>query len=457
MKLGIDKYTERFKNWVNSQIDKKHAEFIGSAPETLDTIAEVAQAIKDNETVVEALNAAIGNKQDKLISGKNIKQINGQDILGEGNIEIKSSSGDGIITVSTEKELGALDVPLGTVASVVKEGYEITDSLTNHVGHILKEIIIQPEEIDNFEEIIELYDSYNYFKLSGETMGGEFGIRIMNDDNDETFIILYYGHYISYLVKIYSNKVEKNDAQINNLSSVLRDETIVITSKTEDPNLIPIFNKLVKGVFLIPSEVSTYVKSEKGLDLPIPRKFSDFGAQPELFPKEDRIVKNFNIIGEKISGGEITFETVGGTTIRVSTMGTEWGIRYDDSDDIKILDNVELQKFKDLVNSTTVYYTCRGGTSDFTYNLDSMFSADFPLPNSVELKTWKRVYTEKDVISESKVLDICNEVFSGNYYCGEEGIGEFDSEDSGEYYSEDEGIGEYDDIELNDETYETSA
>lgn len=41
------------------------ANLVNSAPETLDTLGEVAKAIEDNETVVEALNAAIGNKADK--------------------------------------------------------------------------------------------------------------------------------------------------------------------------------------------------------------------------------------------------------------------------------------------------------------------------------------------------------------------------------------------------------
>ena len=42
--------------------DTKIGNLIGTAPETLDTIQEVAQAIEDNETVIEALNSAIGKK-----------------------------------------------------------------------------------------------------------------------------------------------------------------------------------------------------------------------------------------------------------------------------------------------------------------------------------------------------------------------------------------------------------
>ena len=42
--------------------DTKVADLVGTAPTTLDTLAEVATAIEENESVVEALNAAIGNK-----------------------------------------------------------------------------------------------------------------------------------------------------------------------------------------------------------------------------------------------------------------------------------------------------------------------------------------------------------------------------------------------------------
>ena len=43
-------------------VDEKVAALVDSAPETLDTLKEVATAIQENETVVEALNSAIGTK-----------------------------------------------------------------------------------------------------------------------------------------------------------------------------------------------------------------------------------------------------------------------------------------------------------------------------------------------------------------------------------------------------------
>ena len=49
----------------NYYTDAKLADLIDGAPETLDTLKEVADAIAENETVVESLNAAIGTKANQ--------------------------------------------------------------------------------------------------------------------------------------------------------------------------------------------------------------------------------------------------------------------------------------------------------------------------------------------------------------------------------------------------------
>ena len=50
---------------TTSYVDKKVADLINSAPDTLDTLGELATAIKENEDVIDALNNAITNKADK--------------------------------------------------------------------------------------------------------------------------------------------------------------------------------------------------------------------------------------------------------------------------------------------------------------------------------------------------------------------------------------------------------
>ena len=55
-----------------------------------------------NDNVEDALNEAgnkIKNKQDKLVSGTNIKTVNGQTILGAGNIEISGGDSNNTIKI----------------------------------------------------------------------------------------------------------------------------------------------------------------------------------------------------------------------------------------------------------------------------------------------------------------------------------------------------------------------
>jgi hypothetical protein len=64
-----------------SYVDEKVANLVNSAPGTLDTLGEVATAIKNNATVVEALNSAVGNKADKT-SLNNYLPKTGGDVSG---------------------------------------------------------------------------------------------------------------------------------------------------------------------------------------------------------------------------------------------------------------------------------------------------------------------------------------------------------------------------------------
>ena len=56
-------------------VDTEIASLVNAAPETLDTLGEVAAAIAENEEVVEALNAAIGNKLDTEVYQEKILEI----------------------------------------------------------------------------------------------------------------------------------------------------------------------------------------------------------------------------------------------------------------------------------------------------------------------------------------------------------------------------------------------
>lgn len=56
-------------------VDNKIANLVNSAPETLDTLGEVAQALQENDSVVDALNSAISNKVDKTYVDEKLGDI----------------------------------------------------------------------------------------------------------------------------------------------------------------------------------------------------------------------------------------------------------------------------------------------------------------------------------------------------------------------------------------------
>ena len=57
---------EQFHDEITDYVDDEVAALVNAAPETLDTLGELATAFEENKEVVEALDASITNKQDKI-------------------------------------------------------------------------------------------------------------------------------------------------------------------------------------------------------------------------------------------------------------------------------------------------------------------------------------------------------------------------------------------------------
>ena len=61
-KTEVDAFHGTLEDYVDSQVTA----LVNAAPETLDTLGELAAAFEENKEVVEALDASITNKQDKI-------------------------------------------------------------------------------------------------------------------------------------------------------------------------------------------------------------------------------------------------------------------------------------------------------------------------------------------------------------------------------------------------------
>lgn len=69
---------------------------VDAAPGALDTLNELAAALNDDPNFATTITNTIAQKQDKLVSGESIKTINGNSLLGEGNIVIQGGEGGDI-------------------------------------------------------------------------------------------------------------------------------------------------------------------------------------------------------------------------------------------------------------------------------------------------------------------------------------------------------------------------
>ena len=87
---------------------------------------------KADTSAVTAVSSALNNKQDTLVSGTNIKTINNQSLLGNGNITISGGSGGSNAVEVTQAEYDAL-VSGGTVQS--DTFYIITDATTIDISN----------------------------------------------------------------------------------------------------------------------------------------------------------------------------------------------------------------------------------------------------------------------------------------------------------------------------------
>jgi hypothetical protein len=78
--------------YVNTQISTAINNLVDGAPVALDTLNELAAALGDDSNFAGTVTTALAGKQATLVSGTNIKTINGSSILGSGDIVIAAGS-----------------------------------------------------------------------------------------------------------------------------------------------------------------------------------------------------------------------------------------------------------------------------------------------------------------------------------------------------------------------------
>lgn len=143
------------------------------AAERATTAAEAAEeAVRTYDgRITEAQNNAsqalsqVRNKQDKLVSGTNIKTINSQSVLGSGNIAVQSTlvSGTNIKTINGQSVLGAGNITVGgavnsvngKTGTVVLTGEDIIAEVNTEADTVQGHLQTNSDEIDAVKEKVK--------------------------------------------------------------------------------------------------------------------------------------------------------------------------------------------------------------------------------------------------------------------------------------------------------------
>ena len=80
--------TKATPEYVDVAVNNAVSSLVAAAPTALNTLNELATALGNNPNYATTITTALGTKQSTLVSGTNIKTINGSSILGSGNLPI---------------------------------------------------------------------------------------------------------------------------------------------------------------------------------------------------------------------------------------------------------------------------------------------------------------------------------------------------------------------------------
>ena len=144
----------------------------------------VTNAISDNTSAINDINARVDGKQETLVSGVNIKTINGESILGEGNIDIEGPGGGQENVIEIVKVNGAaltpdsnkaVDVPVPTTLS----------SLTDDATHRL----VSDDEKESWNEKQDALQHYEETEEEGVDIARiSVGDNVITVDEDGIYI-----------------------------------------------------------------------------------------------------------------------------------------------------------------------------------------------------------------------------------------------------------------------------
>ena len=175
----------------NFYTDEKIADLIGGAPDTLDTLKEIVDAMAENEDVVDALNDAIGTKANENEFNAHVNNVSNphnvtKEQVGLGNVENLAindqtpsftESSTLVSLMSGEK----LSVSLGKLAKAVKELLIHINSKNN--PHTVKKSQVGLSNVDNTSDADKPVSTAQQMAINGKADSSTVTAHIDNSSN----------------------------------------------------------------------------------------------------------------------------------------------------------------------------------------------------------------------------------------------------------------------------------
>lgn len=148
------------------------------------------QNFKDGQTLTHThlnnIENGILSKQDKLISGINIKTLNGIPLIGGGDISIENGT-----LVDNSKTIYTDDINNWVRKTISSSGVESTSNITQsnimYNGFFVTPIYIIPK--GNITYAVITYDADGKFISRSDWMNNDMGVQCLNPDNKFTILV----------------------------------------------------------------------------------------------------------------------------------------------------------------------------------------------------------------------------------------------------------------------------
>lgn len=143
---------------MNSAISAAISNLIGGAPETYDTLKEIADYIASHQEVVDALNAAIGNKADKSTVNTLQALVDGikSTVDGLGTLATKNTVAETDLDDALKQKIANISVNAGTLNELT-EAVRDTRAVANSKSTIYYSAT-QPQNLAEGDMWVQLVD-----------------------------------------------------------------------------------------------------------------------------------------------------------------------------------------------------------------------------------------------------------------------------------------------------------